>query len=410
MTTNAIDEAIVRSEFADSIRVEENIANVALRGRIADLERRIKSLRDELDSAYARQSELEQQAYKDHLTGACNRARFEGIAEAAIRRYGRFRHPASVILLDIDHFKRINDTLGHAAGDDVLVGFARVITATIRTTDTLCRWGGEEFVILAENTELAGARHLAGKILARFAECRIDATARVPGSHAADGIAGSFCLPQTASAGVAEYNGRESLSDWIARADRAMYEAKQSGRNRVEVEGIDTRTVNACPAPLAPLLRLVWHPTYECGHAVIDADHRKLFDLANDLVVATCKGNLKKATRLHRDLIERALRHFAVEEALLSRAGLPPTELQAHALEHERLCQRGRELLEQFEADAISATALTDFLVHELVSCHMLTEDRKYFKFFAGSRGGLVQGAGAARRYDLTESAARLTA
>jgi len=191
-------------------RVEELLARVSVAIRM-------KLERDRLQQRVEVASEM---SMTDALTGLLNRyglhrALQRELAEA--RRYGR---PLSCLLIDIDFFKAVNDTYGHAAGDGALQQAARVIADSVRGSDVVCRYGGEEFLVLAPETGVEGARALAEKIRQSFSARRFGDAGRV--------------FPLTLSAGVAQLDPGESGNDMIARADEALYHAKQTGRDRVE--------------------------------------------------------------------------------------------------------------------------------------------------------------------------------
>ena len=166
-------------------------------------------------------SRLESYAFTDNLTGLTNRHAFHNalLHQTAIsRRYGQ---PFSLAYLDLDFFKRINDTYGHSAGDDVLREAGRRLKTTTRQNVDVCtRYGGEEFVVLTPQTNLAGARTLAGHIRQSFANTPFNA--------------GGQAIPVTCSIGVAEHSAGETPENFLERADAALYRAKQGGRNRVE--------------------------------------------------------------------------------------------------------------------------------------------------------------------------------
>jgi len=153
------------------------------------------------------------------LTGILNRARCEELLEAEISRSKRYRtDPFSVILFDIDHFKRINDTFGHATGDEVLKKIADITRKAIRACDFFARWGGEEFFVLLPHTHYDGALLAAEKL--RMAQ----ESTLFPGPERV-----------TSSYGVAQFNGQEeTLASLVKRADDALYNAKGKGRNKVE--------------------------------------------------------------------------------------------------------------------------------------------------------------------------------
>ena len=168
------------------------------------------------------QQELQLMASTDPLTGLLNRRRFLEQAETEFLRSQRYKHELAAVLLDIDHFKAINDTHGHFVGDQVLIAMSRAAENLLRGTDILGRWGGEEFVILMPETPLAGAAILAERLRELLARLAVDTTAGT--------------LHFTVSAGVAAYDATDAdITDILQRADTALYAAKQHGRNRIQV-------------------------------------------------------------------------------------------------------------------------------------------------------------------------------
>lgn len=154
---------------------------------------------------------------RDHLTNVLNRRSFAEISDMETARSKRHGGPLSLIIFDFDNFKCINDRFGHSAGDAVLIHSAELTQQNIRKTDTLFRWGGEEFIILSPETTLEDAAALADKL-------RLLIEAFVfPGG-----------VKVTASFGVAQFAPGESIEDTVQRADKALYQAKGAGRNCVE--------------------------------------------------------------------------------------------------------------------------------------------------------------------------------
>ncbi len=154
---------------------------------------------------------------KDHLTGACNRAHFFTVAERECTRARQNGHPLALIAIDIDHFKRVNDTHGHAAGDSVLKLFTQIAKDLLRPVDTFARLGGEEFCVLLPNATLHDAVHIAERIRECFASHQL----------------APYNLSVTASFGCAQMD--DSTTDsahLLAVADRALYAAKRAGRDR----------------------------------------------------------------------------------------------------------------------------------------------------------------------------------
>ncbi len=169
-----------------------------------------------------REDELRRQALSDPLTGLANRRCFEDVCGAELARVKRYDGPAALLLLDIDHFKHINDTYGHPVGDDVLRALAVNLRTVLRTTDMAARVGGEEFAVILPATSLPGAQIIAERIRETLGACRVTT----------DGGVISF----TVSLGVTAMTGQDDdLADAMERADRALYRAKHNGRNRVEL-------------------------------------------------------------------------------------------------------------------------------------------------------------------------------
>jgi diguanylate cyclase (GGDEF)-like protein len=159
-------------------------------------------------------------ATTDALTGLLNRRAFLDLTGREVGRARRYGEKLSVILLDVDHFKQINDKRGHAAGDMVLSAMGKLLKAAVRNCDIVARWGGEEFVLVLPSTSLAGAEQLADRIRELIERANI--------KNGDDDV-----IPVTASFGVASYTAGETVEQIVDRADRAMYQAKSNGRNRV---------------------------------------------------------------------------------------------------------------------------------------------------------------------------------
>jgi len=161
------------------------------------------------------EKELARQASHDHLTGLYNRWKFEEVLELEIERARRYGTQFSVVMFDIDHFKRVNDEFGHDVGDLVLKRLGEVVGQQIRRTDILARWGGEEFMLLLSETALDHALQLAEATRRRVGEARFPGPDRL-----------------TISLGVTEYRPGETVPTMLKRVDGALYQAKQGGRNR----------------------------------------------------------------------------------------------------------------------------------------------------------------------------------
>lgn len=170
-------------------------------------------------SLSARSETLEQAALTDALTGMQNRRYFDDALKEYLGEFRRVGRPIGLMILDLDHFKQVNDTHGHDVGDEVLRAVANCLKDMTRYHDVVARLGGEEFAVVTPNMD--------AELLARFAE-------RIRKAIAAMSIqSGNIRLKVTASVGLAVWDRKESAEDFYRRADRQLYEAKRLGRNRV---------------------------------------------------------------------------------------------------------------------------------------------------------------------------------
>ena len=322
------------------------------------------ALLQELDQLHVEITELERRSSTDPLTRAWNRGHFDSVAASELDRSLRFKQPVSLIFLDIDHFKQINDTCGHQAGDAVLRELVQAIGATIRSIDVLFRWGGEEFMVLAASTGYRAGATTAEKIRSKVAQHRFAGVGSV-----------------TISLGVAEHIATESAEIWIRRADEALYRAKDGGRNQVCVD--PRGSSDAWAAESGPsAIRLIWQEAYECGEPTIDDEHRELFALANSLFDASFNAeSAPDAFSAALDkLMAHIVQHFADEEVLLARHGYK--DLESHRLAHAALLARAGELKAAVAAGKITLGDLVEFLANTVVAKHMFCVDRKFFSVF----------------------------
>lgn len=188
-----------------------------------------KAMKHKVDELYSMAQNLEQQASIDILTGIFNRMKFEEYFDLEVQKAKMHRNPLSIILLDIDDFKKVNDTFGHNEGDEVIKSISNLLTKNVRGTDTLSRWGGEEFVILLPSTSLEQAKIVANNLR------------KIIFDH-------DFNIPQqkiSCSFGVAIYNPEDTKEELFKRVDKILYKAKNSGKNIVFGEDeLDDLTIN----------------------------------------------------------------------------------------------------------------------------------------------------------------------
>lgn len=191
----------------------------------ATLEQRLKRANEEVQSLQSQLKKTEWFASTDALTGLWNRHAFQDKLLQNMAISNEKNTELSLVMLDIDHFKQVNDTYGHLAGDDLLRVIAKTLKDFVRGKDVVCRYGGEEFIIILTDTPLAGAINVAEKIRTHFAA--------MSWKQKSTGISmGNITL----SAGVSQYRQNESTEAFVQRADVALYQSKKMGRNRVTQE------------------------------------------------------------------------------------------------------------------------------------------------------------------------------
>ena len=159
---------------------------------------------------------LKRLSITDKLTGLNNRIKIDEVLSSNLHMFERYDNVFSVILIDIDHFKKVNDTYGHPVGDEILKEFAKILKKHARITDVVGRWGGEEFMIIASETDSVGATKFATIIKKAINDYEFPKIGKV-----------------TASFGLSQIGVGDSIEEVVNRADLALYSAKESGRNRV---------------------------------------------------------------------------------------------------------------------------------------------------------------------------------
>ncbi|MFP5239353.1 MAG: diguanylate cyclase [Acidobacteriota bacterium] len=216
LTLGAID--YITKPFSPPIvlaRVKNHIEFVLAKNRLNEAYTLLDLKNQELDD---KNRALEVLLQTDRLTRLHNRHKLDEAFQAEVQRARRYANQFSIILLDVDSFKTVNDTFGHLVGDSVLVQVADILSANVREMDMVGRWGGEEFLLLCPETGLDTAAELAARLRSVLARAPLPPVERV-----------------TASFGVAAYHHGDDVAGLLRRADDALYRAKASGRNRVEI-------------------------------------------------------------------------------------------------------------------------------------------------------------------------------
>jgi diguanylate cyclase len=194
-----------------------------MQSAIVTLNERLEKSQDEIDRLHEEIVRAREDALSDGLTGLANRRRFDLALSACVADASALTSGPSLLLADIDHFKKINDCYGHLFGDKVIRAVAQILKDNVKGKDVAARFGGEEFVVLLPDTPIEGAHAVAEKIRRTIAACKI-----LRGQE-------DFGQSISISIGVAHYRGGESPTDFLGRADHALYNSKSQGRNRVTV-------------------------------------------------------------------------------------------------------------------------------------------------------------------------------
>ena len=206
-------ERIVINALGEQIPVLKTVVPLTIKGRNYLIESFI-----DISERKRMEEELKRLSVTDNLTQTYNRTKYREVIKKELERTKRSSSPLSVAMFDIDHFKEVNDTYGHAAGDYVLKTLSQIAKGNMRDIDYLIRWGGEEFLVIALDTDLRGAEVLAEKIRKAIENYSFDKVGRV-----------------TVSFGVTQFKQDDTEDSFMKRADDALYQAKEKGRNRIAV-------------------------------------------------------------------------------------------------------------------------------------------------------------------------------
>ncbi len=225
MAANVDDHSTRVQEISDELRAIEHQGPDDVLSAMAKLIEANEQMQNQLESAEKKLNEQAQlieshvaEARTDALTKLSNRRAFDDEMSRCLAEFRRNGRPTSVLLIDVDHFKKFNDTYGHQAGDEVLRGVARVLRRQARDTEVVTRYGGEEFAIIFPGSEITGARIGAERIRAAIGATSFQFEGRQ--------------LRVTASAGLAQYRPNEDSESLVKRADVALYSSKEAGRDR----------------------------------------------------------------------------------------------------------------------------------------------------------------------------------
>ncbi len=311
-----------------------------------------------LNRNVARQNEkLFELATKDSLTGIYNRTCFVDAFKKKIAETCRTAEPFSLILFDIDHFKNINDEYGHLQGDYVLKEIAHIIDNSIRITDVLCRWGGEEFIVLLGNTDAEKAVLIAEKMRMLIEQHNFKDTRSV-----------------TASFGITQWQMNDDEKSALKRLDNSLYLAKLTGRNRV-VSNEELQIIKGLT------MTIEWGPFFRCGHPQIDSDHHKLIDMSNEIIYnCLIDNNQKIIVSLFSALTEEVVEHFKREESSLEE--FEYTKYAEHKKIHQDLVCKTLKLFDAFLSGEEEPINIAKYLIQDVIIGHIIQGDFDFFPIF----------------------------
>lgn len=305
--------------------------------------------------------QLKKIGFIDQLTGLYNRHYMSSILMDEISDTSCDHKSNSIIMIDVDNFKKVNDVFGHNIGDVVLKNIAEIVIGNVRETDTIVRWGGEEIMIFLKNTSLQSAFNISEKIRKSVESFVFDKVNNV-----------------TISLGVAEYIENETFDSWFKRVDFCLLRAKNLGKNcTITWDG----TINLFDLSD----QLVWKNDYMCGREMIDRDHLNLFQAAINLLnTITPSTEFKDITKSADSLINLILQHFKREEEELLSINYP--YIDDHRNIHRELIENSINLRNSMNSYNDIINNLVVYIIVEAVIEHLHKEDIKFFEYCLKNR------------------------
>lgn len=301
--------------------------------------------------------QLSDEGVTDRLTQTWNRKYFDKIMPVELSRTQRLGLRLCVMILDIDHFKSINDHHGHPVGDAVLQDLCKVLRSQLRETDTLIRWGGEEFVVIASATDKYSGRIVAEKLRHAIETHRFPEVKHV-----------------TISIGISEYIYGEAIEDSIHRADLCLYQAKEGGRNRFVVDQ-DLLKVDHEGRIHLDEIQLLEHPS-----ALMVKEHQSMVEEILKLIQC---HNLSLSQHSKLGPIVRLLRiteeHFFTEERIQRSLKYP--QAAWHQNVHKHLYETADSLYRQVLEERIDLIPFVDFFVSQIIMGHLYCMDLAFEKW-----------------------------
>lgn len=299
--------------------------------------------------------ELENKYIHDRFTGIYTREYFNMRVHEAFSETLRHGEKLSLIYFDLDHFKEVNDTFGHARGDKILLALVDRVNNIIREEDIFARWGGDEFIILLPKTDLEGSRLLSE---------RIKNTIEQDDFFITHGV--------TTSVGCSEWVFNEYLESWFKRTDSALYTSKNTGRNKV------TQSDHTKEKQI--VRKIDWNEDWNTGNSIIDSEHKALLIRSNEII----QGSLKEETfeetiRNISIMISEVKQHFNHEIDILK--SVHYKDFLEHEHIHLKLLERLNYIYHKASHQHIETSELFAFLMDVILEAHFLNEDKKYIPY-----------------------------
>jgi diguanylate cyclase (GGDEF)-like protein/hemerythrin-like metal-binding protein len=298
-------------------------------------------------------------AVKDQLTGLYNRYYLDVNIDKYFNQGRRYHEPLSMLLIDVDHFKKVNDTYGHDVGDQVLIELSRLLKENIRESDLLIRWGGEEFLVVLPKTDSLGCSALGEKIRKTVESYDFQKIQNL-----------------TISIGGGKWLPFEKKDELFKKVDDALYEAKKNGRNKY----VMNLSYYASMKTLEQELQ--WSKAYDCNHQVIDEQHKTIFKIFKNLV-----GSVKSDENFERHLdkmFKYSIKHIKTEESILEKKSYD--QLIEHKKVHEELLSILKNSIKKYKNSIITKEQLIYELIQDIIVGHLISYDYKYFHLFDQER------------------------
>lgn len=294
-------------------------------------------------------------ARTDALTGLLNQ---RGLSQLLVNEIAKIPEQLSVIFIDLDRFKWINEMYGHDVCDQVLLEVVELVQSQLIEEHHFARWSGEAFVVVLPGIDLSRSKEIAERLRAKIEASRFTSVAQL-----------------TASFAISPYLVGDTLDVLFTRLVALKNTAKAKGRNCVE----------SYQFVEIPIIHMPWQTQYECGEKDIDSEHRLLFEMVNIAMT----DHFKRLTPKHqldelRKIVDMLKNHFKHEEDILRGRGYPAERLNDHVLKHLELIQSVEQRFVKVVENHVAWIDFYMYLISEVIYKHMIEEDKLFFDFFKG--------------------------